>query len=551
MGQVSEYHKKRFSELANYRADLEPIWKKISELIGGRFVDVVTPDTKSLSNNRLLDAHGKHAAARLAAQLHGQMINPGAPWVVPHIEMDEMPDEVTKWLSKVQRIMHKALVSSQSKFRLAYAEFCNELVNFGNSFVWLGENRFGPTFRAVSCRNILIDVDEDGVVDTVYRQFKMKAWRLLNKYPDEPKVIDLAKKSPDSDIDLVHIVERRTNFDKRFKKDAPRNRDWTDFVMMSNCGTILGKESGHDYLPWAIGRFYKRPDEIYGYGPGEDALPSVKLANAITETILRSAENAALPPVIIPRGVIHNALDRRPGAKNEYDPQKALLVKGSISSELFPTGNAQMGVNILQLVHDQIDRAMFVDWMSLPDNIAETATAVNDRKSLRLAGLSHMVSRQETEALDPIAEHTFRVLAKKEKLPPPPQELLDWQIKNKKEAEIMFGYRTPLHLVLQRYEIDAINLTTNYFLQLEGVKEGSIDMLRLDKIGRHATQLFGLPQEFVASEAEIKTAQDEKQGAQEDANAMNNLAIGAAAAKDGATAIDKLGITPQDALGIM
>jgi Bacteriophage head to tail connecting protein len=518
----------RLTELKRIRLPYESQWRDIADYIGSSRKDTLTQSEGALRSRKIYDAQARIAKERLTAQLHAGLVNPLSPWAIPGPTKEEPDDDGRAWYDKTMRRMHQYLTSTVSMFAIALAEYTSDLVDFGNAYIWLGEIKgTGPVFRATSVWACWIDVDEHGRVDTLFREYKMTARRAAAKWPTSIKLAQSAKDAPDAMVTLVHAVEPRIMLDAKLPPDAPANKPWRDITFYADGMEILGDEMGRDRFPWAVGRFYKRADEIYGYGPSDSALPDIKLANAISEALIDITDRAVRPPLVMPVGFMTRRLDRRAGAVNYYDASKAMLVNGDPIRNLEKSGDPQLGVAMLQIVHDKIDAAYFTDWMTLPDNVAETATAVNDRKDLRAAGLAHMVVRQESEALDPIAEHAFEVLQDLDWFDEEPESLAG--------TDMRFFYRTPLHLSLQRGEVDAVTRFVGVLQQMETLKPGAAGKsLNVDETVRFMAERVGLPLKLLAAPEAVKAKDEEEQEAAAGAQQMGDIQAGASAARDGA-----------------
>lgn len=529
----------RFQELKDVRSPYESQWRDIADYLGATRGSDVKAEKNALRGRKIYDAHGRTAKARLTAQLHGGMVNPLSPWAIASPTREEPEEEAAAWFDKATRRLHQFLTSTTSMFSVALAEYIDDLITFGNGYIWLGNDPTkGPVFRAISVWNCWVDVDEHGRVDTLYRQYKMKAGKASKKWPDAKNLADAAKKDPNKEITIIHAVEPRVDFETGMAADAPVNKPWRDVQFYLEGPEVL-EVTGRDRFPYAVGRFYKRPDETYGYGPSDEALPDIRLANAISETVLRMADLAADPPLMMPIGFMVRRIDRRAGAVNYYDASKALLSRGDPVANLQKTGDVQLGVAMLQMVHEKIEAAFFSDWMTLPNNVAETATAVNDRKDLRAAGMAHMIVRQEVEALDPIAEHGFESLEKLDWFDPPPESL--------RGADLRFVYRTPLHLALQRGEVDAVVRFIGIIQQMETISPGTAkQVLNVEQTSRFMAARVGLPLMLLNPPEQVAAKKQEQEEAEASAASVSQIQQGAQAARDGSQAMANLGMTPED-----
>lgn len=529
----------RFTELKAIRAPHENRWRKIAEYIALTSSDGITKTSNELRARNLVDATGAKAAQRLIGVLHGHMINPGTPWAVPKPSKSGVEEEIDadkmQWLDNVGRKMQSYFLTPSSNFTKAFSEFVSDLVHFATAYVWQDHIAGrGPVYRAVSHWNCWIDENEYGEVDTVYREFKMAVWRAARKYPENKKLQELLELRPNDELTLLHIVEPRLQFFPKRLKSHVTNRAFVEKIVWLQEGQIL-MEGGKEKFPWAVSRFMKRPDEKYGYGPSDLALPDVILANAIMESVLRSSEALADPPIMMPTGFMIKKIDRRPGAVNYYDAMKAAVIRGDPVGNLLKNGDPQMANAVLQMAHDNIETGYYVDWLTLPTNIAETATAVNDRRELRSMGLSHMVTRQESEALEPMAEHCFMGLMKEDWFDEPPEGLDD----------IEFTYRTPLTLAMMRADMDAVSRLIAIVAQVAPFKPEIANRIDADKLLEFSTLRIGYPYKLLTPPAKAREMDDAMASQQEETNLINNIASGAGAAADLAKSAQTLGAMPE------
>lgn len=534
----------RWDRLKSLRVPYERDWNDIVEFIAPSRTDMLREEPGALRSRRLVDTQGRDAAARLAAMLHGHMVNPVSPWVIPKPTGQVSSAALTVFLDGAGKRIHTHLLSPESGFAAAFAEFAQDLIWFGTGVVWLGSlNDRRPFYMAVPLFNCWIDQDVRGQVDTVYRTYKMRAAEAASAWPKNKGLQEKAGQAPDEMITLLHAVERRYVPDD---DTANGKRKFRDVIMWPDGpeGARLLEQSGHDYLPYAVARFARRSGEVYGYGPSSSALPDVKLANRVSETIMRAAELNADPPTMMPIGFLLGNVDRRPGAMNFYNPQNTALMRGDPVSNLIRGGDAQIGVSYLSMVHEKIDRAFFVDWMKLPEGIAETATAVMDRRSLRTAGLAHMVSRLEAEALEPIARHAFTGLADADLL----DDLYEALPEDQDEAEIAFTYRSPLHTEMMAGDVEALSRFLAFIQQVAGVEPSVLKQVRWPETTAYMAERFGVPASLLHDPKKAEAAAREDANAQAGAEAMGNLQTGAMAAQAGAQAAATLGLVSPEAM---
>ena len=154
-------------------------------------------------------------------------------------------------------------------------------------------------FSARHIKEIYISENARGLVDCIYRRFKLTAKAAVEKFGIEnvsKDTINTFKKAPFDEIVLVHVARPRSDFDP--KKQDKQNMPVQSIYMEFETGHII-RISGFRELPYVVPRYLKASTEVYGRSPGMNALPDVKVLNKMVETALKAAAKQVDPPLLV------------------------------------------------------------------------------------------------------------------------------------------------------------------------------------------------------------------------------------------------------------
>jgi hypothetical protein len=147
--------------------------------------------------------------------------------------------------------------------------------------------------------------------------------------------------------------------------------------------------AGYDSFPYSVFRYDPLPGQAYAEGPGCQVLPDVMVLNHLQEAIENAASQKAVPPLAIPARMFGRVLDRRPGALNTYNAAGLGLARADQAIiKLDFTGDIGAAIELKRSLIDDIEMGYFVDWTRPRETGDQTATEVNDKRDVRLRGMS-------------------------------------------------------------------------------------------------------------------------------------------------------------------
>jgi hypothetical protein len=271
-----------------------------------------------------------------------------------------------------------------------------------------------------------------------------------------------------------------------------------------------------------VPRWVKHTREIYGRSPGMTALPDIKMLYRMETTVIRAAEKAVDPPImmphdgvvgsikLVPAGITHVRMDV---IKNRFVP--APMVSGQ---------KVEIGLELENQKRMQIERCFFTDlFLLLMDRPKMTATEVIERNEEKMALMSPILGRLMSEMLDPMIDRAFGIMFRGGYFPEPPPELMG--------QSLMVEYVSPLAIAQRQYEDRAIQRTVQRIAPMAQFQEQIMDNFDFDAIARMEAELMSFPQELLRTQeqvAEIRAARAEAKAAEQQKMELGQMVEGIA-----------------------
>jgi len=521
----------RFRSLKSIRDNWESHWQEISELVLPRRSDFVGPrEAGDKRGIKAVDSTAIIANELLAAGLHGMLTNPASQWFTLRTTDDELMDdpEVKSWLEDVENRIFSEFNTSPSGFTSHLHELYLDLTAFGTSVMFIGESEDGElTFSTRHLKECFLAEDAWGKIDTVYRKFDYTVRQIMQRWPDNPgtevqKLWD--KKKFDEKIEVMHCVYPRRDRDPKMK--TPDNMPIASVYMLFKFEHTLS-EGGFDEMPYVSPRWIKAAGETYGRGPGMNTLPDVKMLQEMAKTIIRAAQKVVDPPLQAEDDSVLGPVRTVPGGLNFRRP-------GSEPIQPLITGaRIDIGLDMTKDLRQRIREGFFINQLELQQGPQMTATEVLQRTEEKLRLLGPVLGRLQSELLSPLINRVFGILTRLNKLPSPPESIMD--------VEYSVEYVSPLARAQRQVEANSLLRVFEIggpVLQLD--PEAARVVNGADTI-RWLADLFGVPTSLIKTEEELQQIiQAEQQQAQQ-AQQMAMLEQLASTADKGAGAIQKAG----------
>ena len=495
--------KDNLSRLMEKRSTWESHWQEVSDFMLPRKAEITKERARGDKRHTLIfDATAIHALELLAASLHGMLTSSANKWFSLRFKETELNsvDEAKEWLEDATSRMYDAI--SKSNFQQEIFECYHDLIAFGTACLMIEEDQDDVLlFSARHIKEIYIQENKKGFVDTLYRRFKMPVGAALDKFGIEnvsKDIINKARKTPFDDVELVHVIRPRNDFDPNKKDKA--NMPFQSIYMEYETGHIISI-GGFKENPYVIPRYLKASTETYGRSPGMNALPDVKVLNKMVENALKAAAKQIDPPLLIPDDGMIAPVRMSPGSINYYragsrDRIETLQI-GQATSTTLNNENQR---------RDAIVKMFHVDQLVIAENRNMTATEVLQRQEEKMRILGPVLGRLQSELLSPLIIRIFNIMLRKGLFQPAPDIL--------QSQELNIEYVSPMALAQRSQELQSIMRG----LELFGSMAQTMPVMDyIDENGfiKQIINILGLPAAMIKSDAEVQQIRQERAAEQQ------------------------------------
>lgn len=387
MSNITIKYIQKFEEIKSGRGAIEGIWEEITKVMDA-------------SKEGFSDATLRRSRNQLASHLQNLIITPHSPWF--GISLVTGSDSYNKrqeeeWSQAIEEVLLDVFNNPQSNFTSSIRQFFLSLCAYGTSVLMVEENdtcAYKLFFQNVDIKECYFEENKQGLVNTLYRNFKMPVYQVIASFEEAAKSF-FYKKMQEGDrleqINLLHIVHPD---EKRYK---------SIYIDIDN-QTIL-HEGRFDYFPYFVCRQDKEAS-VYGSPLAAQVLSEAKMLASFKEMIVESAQNSIRPPLAVPNQGYTFPMNLKSGGLNMY--------QNGYADKIYPLSfsNPISLCTEQQKCVDTIQRAFYLDVLHMSDKHEMTAAEVNARSMEQARILAPICSSLEFELLNPMICSVFTSLKK-------------------------------------------------------------------------------------------------------------------------------------------
>lgn len=510
---------KRVDELSSNRGTLESHWNEIADLIlpsyAGLFFQGATRTQGEKRTDKMLDTTGANALLRFAAAMESMLTPRSSKWHrLKPSDPNLLNDRDTRvWFEDLNNLLFKYRYAPKANYASQQHECYISLGAFGTAALFIDADEAGGLrYRSIHMGQVYFDENHQGLIDTNYRRFRLKARQAYQKWGSElpEQIIAAAEKQPDREFEFIHAVMPRSDFDPT-RLDKKGKRFASYYVSMTE--RKLMSEGGYATLPYSISRYVQAPDEIYGRSPAMLALPALKVLNEEKRTILKQGHRIVDPVLLAHDDGVLDSFSLKPGAIN-YGSMSA---DGKRLVDVLPTGNIMVGKELMDDERMSINDLFLVTLFQILVETPEmTATEVLERAREKGALLSPTMGRQQSEALGPMIEREIDVLAQQGLLPPLPPALVEAQ------GDYEIEYDSPLSRSQKAEEASGFMRTMEFATAHFNATQdpSSYDWLDFDEALPAIAEINATPVRWIRSPDQVKALREARAEAAEEEQAI-------------------------------
>lgn len=494
--------------MAAERGNWETHWQDLANFILPNSADFNLKRSKGDKRTTLIyDSTGISANEMLAAGLHGFLTSPASEWFGLRLkernkELSENAD-VKKWLEETTKAVKTELEAPEVAFSSHIHEYYLSLCSLGTAVLFIGQpaQREGISFKAIHIEEILIAENADGIVDTVFRTFKMSIRQIVQRFGEaalSPRMKTVyEKKEYDKEFEIMHCVYPRDDY-----QAGKRRADMLPVasVYIDEKEKFVIKEGGFEEMPFMVSRWAKATGETFGRSPGMTALPDIKMLQEMMKTTIKAAQKIVDPPLLVPDDGVLGPVRTVPGGLNYYRSSTGARIE-----PLLTGGRPDISEDMMEGVRSRIRTTFYLDQLQFQQGPQMTATEVIERTERTMRLLGPTLGRLQSEFLGPMINRIYGVLLRSGRLPEAPEII--------SEQELKVEYVSPLARAQRQTETQGIMRTIELTGPIAGMDPTAAQVLKGADTVRHIAEINGVPPQLMKSNDDLK-AEQEAQAAQ-------------------------------------
>ena len=492
------------------RARLEPLWQDAARRILPVQADIsgdYDPEERIRMDHNF-DSTAMLALGKFAAAVESIVTPRNAKWhnLVPSNPELKEDIEVLRWCEEVRDILFTMRERKRANFASAAQDVYRMLGVFGHGAMFIDhEKGRGIRYMSIPTKELWIDTDAAGMLDTVHRKYTLTVRQALEAFkgddlPDEITSIQARGGDLDKKLTFLHCVYPNPDFDpERVDTKAMPYRS----VHLLQQGKKVVRDSGYRTMPYMVPRYETIPGSPYGFGPGLLMLPEIKMVNEMGKTIIRAAHLATAPPLLVKDDDILSAFSVIPDTLNYggIDEQGRPTVRPLETGQRF-----DIGIEFLASRQTVINDAFLVTlFQILVDQPQMTATEVLQRANEKGELLAPTMGRMQTEFLAPQIERELDIMAGiPGLLPEMPPQLME------AGGLISVEYSSPLAKTMQSGEALGILRLLEALIPMAQFDPGVMDTINPDEAAKELSKAYNVPASVLRSPDEIAAIREQK-----------------------------------------
>jgi hypothetical protein len=504
---------RRLAALERERSSWFAHWQELSKYIlprRGRFL--VTPnqgDRGVKLHSAILDESGTFAARTFAAGMMSGITSPARPWfrfTLGNRDPRRESNAVRAWLDDVRQVTLDAFARSNAYNALG--SIYEELGVFGTGVMLIDEDEEDDIrCYALTVGEYYLGSSARLAVDTLYRVFPMTVAQLVQRFGLEccSDNVQAMYKRGDLDIEreIVHAIEPN---DARVDGSAlSGDKPFRSVYFEKGAADCLLACKGYDDFPAMCPRWTTVGNDAYGRGPGMDGLPAVRSAQLLARRQAELIDKTSRPPMQAPAMLKNEPMSALPGGVtflpiNSGDAFKPAYVVSPAA--IVAVREAQ------KEVRQTISRAFYEDlflMLSQMDGIQPRQNLeVIERREEKMLMLGPALERLHDELLDRCLKRVVAILMRRNRLPPPPRELMEHG------AELQIQYISVLAQAQKSVGLTSIERLLTFVGSQAAVNPAVLDKIDQDRAVEVYADMLNAPPDMLVSNEQVEAVRRQR-----------------------------------------
>jgi hypothetical protein len=521
----------RWESMKSSRFNWMVQWDDCARYIMPRKGNILTKFTPGQAQTiNLYDTTAEEAAIVFAAGTLTHIVPPGEKWFRLEPKSKDASQALKDWLDDTTDKVLDALLTSN--FYLGIHEDFLDAGIFGTSSLMLEEGKKNKlNFINIPVGTFAIDENAEGMVDTVGREWKWTARQAAQKWGTDKlgRMQGEALKSGkaadwNKQFTYVHFVEPRTDANYSGGPASGTKRPIRSVYICVEDKQVI-EETGYYTMPYFTSRLLRSNNELYGRGPGIQAMPEIRLVNAMERDMLTAIEKMVNPSWLVPDDT-SSLPDNRPNGITYYDSSNP----ASRPEQIQLKNNLDMGEKKTEQKRERIRRAFYNDLFQMLTTLDEqkrekTAYEVQQMVAEKLVLFSPLFARMKIEKIDPLLERAVDILARSGVLLPIPDDL-----ENGAEYEIVITSK--IALAIKAAENQALATMMTLVEQASALDPSVRNVIKWDESVRDVARNVGMRSNRIRSPREAAAITQQQQQAAQAQQAAQTGEIASRAVKN-------------------
>jgi hypothetical protein len=547
----------RLLEMKGERESYDSHYRELQDFFltrRGRWITDATTARGTKRNQKMVDPTPRFAARTLGAGMHAGSTNPATPWMLfgtPDPEMMEVP-RVARWLYKLENLVRT--IFERSNLYTVLPPMYSEGGVFGTApMVMLQHPSKVIQFVPKTVGSYYLAKNSDGVVDTMYCEYKMTTRQLVSDFGLErvsSQVRDAYSRGNYNQYsDVLHIIEPNTGreYGNRNAGNLPFRSCYYETMAAMQSNRPL-RESGFEDNP--IAAFLWETTEItdpYGSSCGMDALGCAKALQVQTKQKAKAVDKLVDPPM-----VGDPALKNQPSSLIPGDVTYAGFTQNGSAPKFQPAytirPELQHLITDIQDIRQLTEIAMYTDLffaITRADPRNASVPEIDARKEEQILALGPVLQNQQSFARA-IVDRTVNIIIRNSKpvwdgmmnhpinpqafIEPPPEELAGVDLKIEFIGALAQAFKSIAGGKIERFASYVGNLAAAQANAQQPVT--AFDKFDSDQSIDEYALAIGVPPTVVRSDDDVAAIRDQRAQAQQ----AQQMASMAAPLKDAAQA---------------
>lgn len=536
-------HLRNHDRLASLRAPYEAVWREIDERVnpmGAGTIGVGTGSTGRMSRagtvkgSQNFDVTAVESLDRFSAAMSAITVPRNTQYIRLKFrdpDLDKLP-EVRRWCERAADRLHAIRYAPHAAFAVQAIKDFRQLGRYGTGPLWTGERvGVGLFYRALHMAECYIDEDFSGQIDTVHRRYSRNVRQLQQEYGADALTSRMRKaaedKKWDTEFEILHVVCPNADlqpdrFDWRGKRIASLHIAIDEKVFL--------RRAGYSSMPISVSRHMSEAGEIYGWSPALKVLPSIRSANIMKQTIMRSAHKMVDPALAFYDDDGITSLVTRPGGLNPGLVDE----RGNLMVQALPTGSQlPIGMEMVESERSDIRTAFLEDFFKILTDPSDrmTATQVLEMVGKQGALIAPYAGQYESEKQNPVTQRDLDLAMTAGQVEPFPD------VVQEAGAYPLVEYENPLTRMARAEEAAGLTRWIEAMTPMAQVDGGAVfDHIDTDAAAPGLADVLGVRPSWVATPDQVAAKRKSREDSKAVEAGAGQLADVAGAYKDIASA---------------